>query len=230
MKRNLFSGAAMLVTPLLLGGCVVAASSSNDNGGGGAFFLLIVPFVLLLAMTAMFRRRRPRRAQYSSAASPSGVNMLRAELSVLADDVLRLEPQVALHEGARDDYESAAHRYRVAQAALEQGGEQVDLTRVQRVVDEASWAMARVRARIDGREPPAPPSALQRPGTGGEQAVRLNDGAPPVYVGSREPFRSGWFGGGAGLFGGLLLGPMLGGFGVWDTSDPDQEYVDDPVE
>jgi len=52
------------------------------------------------------------------------------------------------------------------------------------------------------------------------------DGDEPVYVGSRESFQSGWFGG--GMFGGLLMGPMLGGFGgyVIEEVDPDDEESD----
>jgi hypothetical protein len=52
-----------------------------------------------------------------------------------------------------------------------------------------------------------------------------------VYVDSPTEFRSGWFSGGGGLFGGLLLGSMLGGVGGgWvvehhvddvDGADPD---------
>jgi len=138
---------------------------------------------------------------------------------------------VALSEAARDDYESATHRYRVAQAALDAGEENLDLIRVQRVVDEAAWSMSRVRAILDGRDPPEPPPTLQRPGPRGEPAVRLDDGAQPVYVDSPAPFRSGWFGTGAGLFGGLLLGPMLGGFGVWgDDVQSDGETFDDSSE
>ena len=52
-----------------------------------------------------------------------------------------------------------------------------------------------------------------------------------MYVGSEASFRAGWFGVGGGMFGGLLLGTMLGGFGGWveneghdgldSDSDPD---------
>lgn len=65
----------------------------------------------------------------SSGGGPN-LSVLRAELSVLADDVLRLEPQIALHADVRDDYESVTHRYRVAQAALDQSEAAVDLVRV----------------------------------------------------------------------------------------------------
>jgi hypothetical protein len=137
---------------------------------------------------------------------PVNPQMLRAELSVLADDVLRLEPQVALNDAARDDYEAATHRYRVAQAAMDQADDQLDYVRVQRVVDEAQYSMARARATLQGRAAPEPPPALQAPGSHGEPAIRLDDRRNPVYVGSPAPFRMGWFGAGTGLFGGLLLG------------------------
>ncbi len=159
---------------------------------------------------------------------------MRAELSVLADDVIRLEPRVVLNETSRDDYEAATHRYRVAQAALDYAKEPVDLVRVQRVVDEANWSMSRARAILEGRQPPDPPSPLQRPGPHGEPAVGVDDGLQPVYVDSPAAFRSGWFSGGGGLFGGLLLGSMLGGLGggwvveerVDDVDEADPEVAD----
>lgn len=152
--------------------------------------------------------------------------MLSAELSVLSDDVLRLEPQVVLKPEARGDFDAALLRYRVATAALEQVAEPVDLVRVQRVVDEATWSMARARAILDDRPVPAPPVRLQQPGQRGEPAVDV-DGDQPVYVGSRESFQSGWFVGG-GLFGGLLMGSILGGFGgfVRDDLEPDDDESD----
>jgi hypothetical protein len=68
-----------------------------------------------------------------------------------------------MNEDARHDFESATHRYRVAQAAFDEAPDEVDLVRVQRVVDEATWSMARARAIVDGRRPPDPPATLQRP-------------------------------------------------------------------
>jgi hypothetical protein len=227
MKRFLLI-AALAAGALPLSGCVVATSSSSSRGGGGGggFFLLILPFALLFVMLRIARRlrRRPGRAGNTSVAGGSGLTMLRAELSVLADDVLRLEPQVAMHADARDDYESATQRYRVAQAALDQTEAPVDLVRVQRVVDEATYAMSRVRATVDGREPPPPPPMLQQRGPGGEPAVQLDEARNPVYVGFPAPFRSGWFGLGGGLFGGLLLGSMFG-TEDWNTGD-DATYDD----
>ena len=147
--------------------------------------------------------------------------MLRAELSVLSDDVLRLEPHVVLKPEAQGDFDAALHRYRVATAALEHVEAPVDLVRVQRVVDEATWSMARARAILDGRPVPAPPVRLQQPGERGEPAVGV-DGDHPVYVGSRESFRSGWFAGG-GMFGGLLMGSILGGFGGFLLDDSERD-------
>ena len=154
---------------------------------------------------------------------PANPQMTRAELSVLADDVMRLEPQIALHPEARDDFEAATHRYRVAQAAVEQAQTSEDLDRVQRVVDEATWAMARARASVDGRPSPAPPPQLQQPGPRGEPAVGVDESDSPTYVGSPAQFRTGWFGGG-GLLGGMLFGPLMGGFGGWVVRE---EPVDD---
>jgi hypothetical protein len=208
---------AFVAAVKFLTGCVVAAGSSRDGSSVSVLFLL-APFALVLVMAGLARRRRGGRR--SSRTQTEGQNedtanaqMLRAELSVLADDVVRLEPRVALREEARDDYEAATHRYRVAHAALDYAKEPVDLVRVQRVVDEANWSMSRTRAILEGRPLPEPPPPLQRPGRHGEPAIGVDDRQRPIYVDSPAAFRSGWFSGGTGLFGGLLLGSMLGGFG-----------------
>jgi len=208
-----------------LSGCVVTTSSDARGGGGGLFlFFLPLLFVALLLRLVTRGRRRATPAPGQGSDGGPDVPMMTAELSVLADDILRLEPLVALHPTARDDYESAAHRYRVAQAALEQSGAQVDPVRLQRLVDEATYAMARARSIIGGQTPPPPPPVLQRAGTRGEPAVALDDRMNPTYVGSTAPFRSGWFVGGGGLFGGLLLGSMFGGFEDWTDSDDDLRH------
>jgi hypothetical protein len=201
-----------------MSGCVVATSSDSE-GNGGAFIFLLLPVVAMVAFVAVTSMSRRRRASRQAQATRPSTAMVRAELSVLADDILRLEPQVAIHEAARDDFESAAHRYRVAQAALDEAPEDIDLVRVQRVVDEATWSMARARAAVEGRTLPQPPSRLQRRGPHGEPAIQLNDGDEPAYVGSDAEYRSGWFAAGGGLFGGLLLGTFLGGFGGWVSDD-----------
>lgn len=221
--------AFVAVTPLL-SSCVVAAGS-RDNGSGSSFFFLLLPLALLMLVAGLGRRRRrPSRAasrSFREDDQTTNGQVLRAELSVLADDVIRLEPQVALNEDARDDYEAATHRYRVAQAALEYAEEAVDLVRVQRVVDEANWSMSRARAILQGRTPPDPPAPLQRPGQHGEPAIGVDDGRRPVYVDSPAAFRSGWFSTGGGLFGGLLLGSMFGGFdGVWVDDGTDAVDAD----
>ena len=145
------------------------------------------------------------------------VRSCAAELSVLADDVVRLEPEVQLHPEAQSDFDAAVNRYRAAQAALEYADQPVDLVRVARVVAEARYAMDRVRAILDGRDPPPPPEELQRDGPHGEPAVTLDESRQPAYIGYPGGFQGGWFGGtGGGLFSGLLLGSLLGGgFGHW---------------
>jgi hypothetical protein len=207
-------------------GCVVA-TSSQDGGSGFGFVLLLLPVFLFAFVALAFRGRRRDRHHAPSGEGPmprTSSGMLRAELSVLADDILRLEPQVTLHPEARDDFDAATHRYRVAQAALETTDAPVDLVRVQRVVDEATWSMARARAILDGRPTPAPPPTLQRPGSRGEPAVGLDDDEQPRYLSSPASFRSGWFGAGGGLIGGLLMGTMLGGFGGWVSDDDGYEF------
>jgi hypothetical protein len=219
-------GTILALLAPLLGGCVVAGGTGNGSGGGFVFLLLpLAFFVAVLALASAGRRRRASATRADGSDEPDP-QLIRAELSVLADDILRLEPRVALCEAARNDYEAATHRYRVAQAAVDHADDPVDLRRVQRVVDEATWSMARARATLEGRPPPEPSRPLRQPGLGGEPAVGVERGEP-VYVGSPATFSSGWFGGG-GLFGNLLLGSMLGGFGGWMVSEStdDERFVD----
>jgi len=212
-----------------LSGCVVAAGSSRD-GSGAALLFLALPFAFFVVVGLLMRRafgggaRRVRRVPSGGGASVNR-EVLRAELSVLADDVIRLEPLVAIKEDARDDFEAATHRYRVAQAAIDHVTEPTDLERVQRVVDEANWSMSRARAIVEDRPPPSPPRWLRRPGPYGEPAIGVDDGQRPVYVDSPASFRSGWFAGGSGLLGGLLLG----GFGAsWiDEGDTVESHPSD---
>lgn len=161
------------------------------------------------------RRRQDEEAQRRESAADR--QLLGAELSVLADDVMALEPQVAINPDARADYDAGVSRFRAAQAALEYAGDDVDFVRVGRVVAEGRYAMNRARARVEGREPPPPPEELRAPGRHDEPALDVDDRGRPVYVGAGEPFYGGgWFGGGgSGLFTGLLLGQMLGGPWGW---------------
>jgi hypothetical protein len=199
-------------------------SSGSEDGGddddGGTNWVLPV----LLAGAAgvggalLWRRSRRRREEAAARARAEAADrqILQAELSVLADDVVRLEPEVQLHPVAQGDYDAAVSRYRAAQAALDARDAPVDLVRVARVLAEGRYLMDRVRAIIDGREPPPPPEDLQRPGQHGEPAVTLDADRQPAYVGYPGGFQGGWFGGANGLFTGLLLGSLLsGGFGGW---------------
>ena len=193
---------------------------AGDDGGGSGW---VLPLVLAggagAAGLLVVRGSRRRRAEAAERARADAADrqLLRAEISVLADDVVRLEPEIQLHPEARSDFDAAVSRYRAAQAALDYTDEPVDLVRVARVVAEARYSMDRVRAIVEGRPPPPPPADLQQPGAHGEPAITLDADHQPAYVGHPGGFAGGgWFGGSSGLFTGLLLGSFLsGGFGGW---------------
>lgn len=195
------------------GGRGTGAGDGRSSDGGGSS---LAPLLLLgggaAALWAFSRRRRRGVDQVSQREFDADVQMIRAELSVLADDVMLLEPQVVTVPDARPDYEAATSRFRAASAALDYADDAVDLVRVERVVREAEYAMSRARSIVQGHEPPAPPTDLRRPGLHDEPALDVDRNGMPVYVGA-GPFYGGgaWFGGGSGLFSGLLLGSMLGG-------------------
>jgi hypothetical protein len=206
------------------GGGVTATPDGDGRGEDGDGGSSLVPLALLGAGgvgVAVWGRRRRRRAEAEQRARVTAdAQLTRAELHVLADDVLRLEPEVELHPEARDDYEAAVERHRVASGALDYADEPIDLVRVDRVVAEARYAMARAKALVAGREPPPPPDDLRRPGAHQEPPLDVDDQGVPVYAGGMPFYGGGWFGGGGGLFGGLLLGSMLGGWGGWGWGGP----------
>lgn len=193
-----------------------APAGGGDDGDGS-----LLPLALLggggVALWAWSRGRRRTGRRTVQAEFDADVQLLRAELSVLADDVMRLEPEVVTNPDARADYEAATIRFRAASAALDYADEPIDLIRVERVLREAEYAMSRARAILDGREPPTPPSDLRHPGRHDEPALTVDRYGQPDYVGTGTFYGGGgWFGGGGGLFSGLLLGSMLGGFGgMW---------------
>ncbi|MDQ4133716.1 MAG: hypothetical protein M3179_11045 [Actinomycetota bacterium] len=187
---------------------------SGDGGGSGVLLLLLLGGAGIGGFYLWQRGKRRREQAETRVELSQDRSLLDAELSVLAQDVMNLEPQVATHPDAQPDYDAAVTRYRVAQAALEQADDRIDLVRVERVIAEAHYAMSRARARIDGREPPPPPPDLQRPGRHDEPALDVDDRGGLQYVGHGAPFYGGgWFGAGGGLLTGLFLGQMLGGWG-----------------
>lgn len=201
------------------GGNSSDGGSDGGGGGGGSGGLLLL---LALGGGGLFlwsRSRTKTRRQTERKEMEADRQLLQAELSVLGSDVIELEPHVTLHPDARPDYDAGVTRYQSAVAAMEYADDQVDLVRVERVIDEGRYAMARARARIDGREPPPPPENLTRPGRHDEPALDVDERGEPVYVGyGGMPWYGGggWFGGGSGLLTGLMLGQMLGGgFGGW---------------
>jgi ABC-type cobalt transport system substrate-binding protein len=190
----------------------------SDDGIGAGTVLLGVGAIAIGAFAWRRSKRKRAEAAESKRADEADRQMLRAELSVLADDVVRLEPEILLKPEAQSDFDSAVNRYRAAEAALQYADQPLDLVRVERVIDEARYSMDRVKARLAGRPLPEPPVTLQQPGRHGEPAIALDDQYQPTYVGYPGGYGGGWFGGGGGggLFSGLLLGSMLGGgFGGW---------------
>ena len=197
------------------GGNRDSSAPAEDDGGVNSGGLLLL---LALGGGGLFlwsRSRRAKERKVDAREFEADRQMLQAELSVLGNDVLQLEPQVTVHPDARPDYDAGVTRYQSAQAAMEYADDQVDLVRVDRVIDEGRYAMDRARARIEGREPPAPPEKLTRPGRHDEPPLDLDERGQPVYVGyGGMPWYGGggWFGGGGGgLLTGLMLGSMLGG-------------------
>jgi hypothetical protein len=200
----------------------------GDDGIGAGPFILGAGAIAIGAFAWRRSKRKRAEAAERARADEADRQMLRAELSVLADDVVRLDADVQLKPEAQSDFDAAVNRYRAAEAALQYADQPLDLVRVERVIDEARYSMDRVKARLAGRPLPEPPVTLQQPGRHGEPAIALDEQYQPTYVGYPGGFGGGWFGGGGGggLFSGLLLGSMLGGgFGGWGHGYGDTTIV-----
>ena len=198
-----------------VGGSDASGSENSDSGSGsGSGGVLLLLFLLagggffIWSRSKSKARRAEEARQYAA-----DRQLLQAELSVLGQDVMELEPDVSLHPDARPDYDAGVTRYQSAKAALEYADDRIDLVRVERVIDEGRYAMARARAVIDGRQPPPPPDSLAQPGRHGEPPIELDDDRQPVYAGYGGGWYGGggWFGGGSGILTGLMIGSMLGG-------------------
>ena len=187
-------GAMATLSMSKLTGCVVAGGYRSNSGGG--FLLLVFPIALALLLASLGRRRHGRRGLPSA---PS-----RASDDLVNRQVLKRScpswPMTSFGSSRRWRSMSRAWRRRSSDAplpgcpaAIDAAEAEVDLVRVQRVVDEANWSMSRARATLEGRPPPDPPVKLQRPGPHGEPAVTVDAAQQPSYLESSAPFRSGWF-------------------------------------
>ncbi|HEX2273941.1 MAG TPA: LPXTG cell wall anchor domain-containing protein, partial [Acidimicrobiales bacterium] len=189
------------------------AEDGGGDGGSSVLPLLLVGGAAVGGGALLWRRRRKEQERRERL---EGLRRdLRLDLQLLADDVVALEPQVAMHPDAREDYDAGATRYRWAQAAVDAIDDPDDVPRIRRALTEGQYAFARARARIDGREPPPPPPELRVQGPRGEPAVEVDEDGRPAYMGYGGGWYGGGFFGGSDLFTGLLLGSMLGGGWGW---------------
>lgn len=183
-----------------------ATGGEDEGASSGPWWLVLLGFDGVGAFFWQRKRRRDQEARRRK--TEADRQMLRAELSVLGDDVMALESEVTTHPDARPDYDAGVSRYRSGQAALEYASADVDFVRVGRVVIEGRYAMNRARARVEGREPPPPPEELRAPGRHNEPALDVDERGEPVYAGGTPFYGGGWYGGGGGgLFTGTLAGP-----------------------
>jgi hypothetical protein len=193
------------------GGELAATEDEDDDGGVSPVVLALLAVAVLGGIAWLVARRRRHERERRRAALQARED-LRPSLTVLADDVLALEPSIQLHEEARPDYDEAVRRYRWAEAAIGQVDTAAEAGRVQRVLDEGHYAMARARAITQGRPPPPPPAELTVPGPNREPPVVVGDDGVPGYVG----WGGGWYGGGwfgGDLLTGLAIGSILSGPG-----------------
>jgi hypothetical protein len=183
-----------------------AGSEGAEEERGTSPVLLIVLVVAVVGGLLWLSVRRRRREEARRREALQAREDLRPSLTVLADDVLALEPTIALHEEARADYEEAVRRYRWAEAAIGQVDTLAEARRVQRVLDEGHYAMARARAVTQGRPAPPPPPELTVPGPNREPPVVVDADGVPGYAG----WGGGWYGGGGWFGGDLLTGLAIG--------------------
>ena len=207
------AGVALAFVDRVKNGSTGSSGSTGSGGDSGTspFTVVLIGGAVVGGGYLMVKRNREKKEMLQSLQGDRAD--LQAELHVLAEDVLRLEPEVAVTPDARPDYDAAVGRYRWAEAAIGAVDSPDDIPRIRRGIDEARYAMARTQAIVRGYEPPPPPPELQQRGVLGEPAVELDEYRRPVYAGYGGGWEGGGFLGGNGMFTGLLIGQMLGGFG-----------------
>ena len=100
-----------------------STSESDDSDGIGVGTVLLVGGAAGVGVWA-WRRGRRRKAELAERARADQADrqMMQAELSVLADDVLRLENDVLLHPDARDDYDVGVESVQGRERSTRAGG------------------------------------------------------------------------------------------------------------
>ena len=147
------------VTPTLLAfvDAVAAARSGGGDGGGdgGGLAPIVVPLLAVGGIGFFLLRRRRRRAEDADLAGVKAA--AQEDLLALADDIRALDLDVEMPgagDEARRDYERALSMYEKADRALDRARTPEELEEVSSAVADGRYAIAAVKARLEGREPP----------------------------------------------------------------------------
>ena len=200
-----------------------SGSGDGEGGGGGGGFPWLG--VLLAGGAAasgysIWRgsQRRKAEAAERARAEEADRQMLRAELSVLADDVVRHETEVQLHPEAQADYDAAVNRYRAARggAGLRRRAGRPGARRARGGRGRATRWTGPGRSST-AASPPHRRGAAASPGDTASRPSRSTNERQPAYVGypggysGRLVRRDGrWC-----CSAGCCSAPCCGGFGGW---------------
>lgn len=136
---------------------VAALAAGEEGGGGGSGMGALVLPLLAVGGIGFFLYRRRRRRQEEGAEFTEVRRAAQDDLLALADDIRALDLDIEMPGAdaeARRDYERALDRYEEAGRALDRARRAEDLERVSAAVEEGRYAMACVKARLEGRELP----------------------------------------------------------------------------
>jgi uncharacterized membrane protein YgcG len=132
------------------------AGAPDDGSDGGGVFPILVP-ILAVGGIGFFLFRRARRRRADDADFAEVKNAAQEDLLALAEDIRALDLDVEMpnvSEEAKSDYERALSMYEQADRQLDRAHRPDDLEAVSSAVAEGRWAIASVKARLEGKSPP----------------------------------------------------------------------------
>ena len=214
--------------------------------------LLVVLGVAGAAAVVMARRSKERELQRREGELAPVRKLAFEDITAFGVDLQELDYEMSGHDldaGANADYQRALDAYESAKTAGDSITQPEDIRHITSIVEDGRYAVACVRARVEGRplptrRPPCffdprhgpsvadvlfvPPDGVERVNAGAEPDVRkVMVGAQrvPYWQGGRayEPYAVGYFGAFGPMtwmfMGGMMFGDLGGGYDGGDGGD-----------
>jgi hypothetical protein len=136
---------------------------ASSSGGGGTMLFLAIVVGLIALVFFLTRRTRKQAAQAGIARLEEAKQEIRAQLDVIANEILELADKVRLSERdeAEQYFRTASATYQRATERLEKAAELAELERLSDELDTTRWQLEAAEAVVEGRA--IPPEPEDRP-------------------------------------------------------------------